>query len=145
MLTTIESKHGTVARQPAELFMAFSDMRNFIQFLPEDKKAGVTAEYDTLQASIQGFSIGVKVHERVPYSRIEFVDYGAPVAFHVVLFFDPSAADPFKTDFHILVEAELNLMMKMMLSGKIKDALDKVVDGLEDPSKFQMPDVGSPS
>ena len=145
MLTKIESKHGTVPRQPAELYMAFSDMRNFIQFLPEDKKEGVTAEYDTLQASIQGLSIGVKVHERVPYSRIEFVDYGAPFAFHVVLYFDPSAADPFKTDFHILVEAELNLMMKMMLSGKIKEALDKVVDGMEDPSKFQMRDVGSPA
>ena len=145
MLTKIESKHGTVPRQPAELYMAFSDMRNFVQFLPEDKKTGVTAEYDTLQASVQGLSIGVKVHERVPYSRIEFVDYGAPFAFHVVLYFDPSAADPFKTDFHILVEAELNLMMKMMLSGRIKDALDKVVDGLEDPSKFKMPDVGSPA
>lgn len=139
-MTTIQSKHGIIARQPAELFMAFSDMRNFLQFLPEDKKQGVTAEYDSLQATVQGFSIGVKVHERVPYSRIEFVDYGAPFAFHIVLYFDP-AQDPFKTDFHILFEAELNLMMKMMLSGKIKEALDKVVDGLEDPSKFKMPDA----
>lgn len=140
-MTKIESKHGTVPRQPAEMFMAFSDMRNFIQFLPEDKKEGVTAEYDTLTATVQGLSIGVKVHERMPYSRIEFVDYGAPFAFHIVLYFEPAASDPFKTDFHILVEAELNFMMKMMLSGKIKEALDKVVDGLEDPSKFQMPNV----
>ena len=141
MLTTIQSKHGIIARQPAEMYMAFSDMRNFIQFLPEDKKQGVTADYDSLSATVQGFTIGVKVHERVPYSRLEFVDNGAPFAFHVVLHFDPAAADPYKTDFHILFEAELNLMMKMMLSGKIQEGLDKIVDGLEDPSKFQMPNV----
>ena len=141
MMTRIESKHGTVARQPYELYMAFCDMRNFLQFIPEDKKEGITADFDTINASIQGFSVGAKVHERVPYSRLEFVDFGAPFAFHVVLYFDAAAEDPYKTDFHILFEAELNLMMKMMLSGKIKDALDKVVDGLVDPSKFQMPNV----
>ena len=141
MMTTIQSKHGIVPRQPAELYMAFSDMRNFLQFLPEDKKEGVTADYDTIQATVQGFSLGAKVHERVPYSRIEFVDYGAPVAFHVVFYFDAAASDPYKTDFHILFEAELNLMMKMMLSGKIQEALDKLVDGMVDPSKFKMPDA----
>ena len=30
-------------------------------------------------------------------------------------------------------------MMKMMLSGKIKDALDKIVDGLVDASNGKMP------
>ena len=140
-MTTIQSKHGTVPRQCAEMYMIFADMRNFVQMLPEDKKEGITADYDTLTATVQGFTLGAKVHERVPYSRLEFVDYGAPFAFHVVLYFDPAPEDPFKTDFHILFEAELNLMMKMMLSGKIKDGLDKIVDGLVDPSKFQMPNV----
>ena len=120
--------------------MAFVDMRNFLQMLPEDKKQGVEADFDTITATVQGFNIGVKVHERVPYSRIELVDYGAPFAFHVVLHFDPAKEDPYKTDFWIGVEADLNLMMKMMLSGKVKDALDKVVDGLVDASNGKMPE-----
>lgn len=141
----IESKHGIVSQQPATLYMGFTDLENFRRMLPEDKRELITATYDTLQATVQGFSVGVKVQERVPYSRIELVDYGAPFAFHVVLHFDPSAQDPFKTDFWIEVEADLNLMMKMMLSGKVKEALDKVVDGLVDASNGKMPEGIDPS
>ena len=81
----------------------------------------------------------------MPYSRIELVDYGAPFAFHIVVHFDPAAEDPYKTDFWISVEADLNLMMKMMLSGKLKEALDKVVDGLVDASNGKMPEDFDPA
>ena len=138
-MTEIESKHGTVSRQPYELYMSFTDLENFSRMLPPDKKDMVQATYDTLTATVQGFHIGVKVHERVPYSRIELVDFDAPFAFHIVLHFEPCTQDPYKTDFWINVEADLNLMMKMMLSGKIKEALDKVVDGLVDASEGKTP------
>ena len=53
MSTEIKSKHGIVSKQPFELYMAFVDMRNFLQFLPEDKREGVTADYDTISATVQ--------------------------------------------------------------------------------------------
>lgn len=51
-MTEIKSKHGLVSRQPFELYMAFVDMRNFLQFLPEDKKADVEADYDTISTTV---------------------------------------------------------------------------------------------
>ena len=144
-MTEIESKHGIVSRQPYELYMSFTDLENFARMLPEDKRSMVTATMDTLQATVQGFNVGVKVHQRVPYSRIELVDYGAPFAFHIVLHFEPAQDNPYHTDFWISVEADLNLMMKMMLSGKVKEALDKVVDGLVDASNGKMPEGFDPS
>ena len=144
-MTEIESKHGIVSRQPYELYMSFTDLQNFQRMLPEDKRGMVTADFDTLTAQVQGFNVGVKVHQRVPYSRIELVDYGAPFAFHIVVHFEPAAEDPYKTDFWIQVEADLNLMMKMMLSGKVKEALDKVVDSLVDASNGKMPEGFDPS
>lgn len=144
-MTEIESKHGIVSRQPYEMYMTFTDLENFKRMLPEDKQGEITATYDTLQATVQGFSIGVKVHQRVPYSRIELVDYGAPLAFHIVIHFEPAAQDAYKTDFWINVEVDLNLMMKMMLSGKIKEALDKVVDSIVDASNGKMPEGFDPS
>ena len=144
-MTTIESKHGIVSRQAYELYMSFTDLSNFAKMLPEDKRDMVTADMDTLTATVQGFNIGVKVHQRVPYSRIELVDYGAPFAFHIGLHFEPAVEDAFKTDFWIKVEAELNLMMKMMLSGKVKEALDKVVDGIVDASNGKMPEGFDPA
>jgi hypothetical protein len=144
-MTEIESKHGIVSRQPYELYMSMVDLQNFQRMLPEDKRDMIQASYDTLSATVQGFNIGVKVHQRVPYSRIELVDYGAPFAFHIAIHFEPAAEDPYKTDFWIKAQADLNLMMKMMLSGKIKEALDKVVDGLVDASNGKMPEGFDPN
>jgi hypothetical protein len=119
--------------------MAFVDMRNFMQFLPEDKKEGVTADYDSIKATVQGFTIGVKVVDRVPYSKLEFADDGAPFQFKLAMHFD-AASDPYKTDFQITLDADLNLMMKMLLGSKIQGALDKVVDSLVDLSEGRMPE-----
>ncbi|MBR5063122.1 MAG: hypothetical protein IKX05_00240, partial [Bacteroidales bacterium] len=69
-MTEIESKHGIVSRQPYELYMSMVDLQNFQRMLPEDKRSMIQASYDTLTATVQGFNIGVKVHQRVPYSRI---------------------------------------------------------------------------
>ena len=139
------SKHGIVSKQPFELYMAFSDMRNFLNMLPEDKKEGITADFDTIKGTVQGMSIGVRVKERAPYSRIEFEDDGAPFRFSVTLHFNPASADPFKTDFHISLSAELNFMLKMVVGGKIQGALDKLVDGLVDMSEGRMPEGIDPS
>ena len=138
-MAEFRSKKAVVSKAPYELYMAFVDMRNFMQFLPEDKKEGVTADYDSIQATVQGFTIGVKVVDRVPYSKIEFADDGAPFQFRLAMHFD-AASDPYKTDFQITLDADLNLMMKMLLGSKIQGALDKVVDSLVDLSEGRMPE-----
>ena len=69
-MTEYKSKHGLVNRPQAELYMAFTDLRNFLRFLPEDKQKDVTASFDTLNANVNGISIGVKVMRREPYSFI---------------------------------------------------------------------------
>lgn len=140
MATNIESKTAVVSKSPAELYMSFVDMRNFLQFLPEDKKEGVIADYDSIHATVQGFDVGVKINERVPYSRIDFSDDGAPFQFNVSMHFDAASSDPYKTSFHIEFNAELNLMMKMMIGKKIKKGLDKMVEGLAAVSEGRLPD-----
>ena len=138
-MAEFRSKRAVVSKAPYELYMAFVDMRNFVNFLPEEKKADVTADYDSIHAMVQGFSIGVRVKDRIPYSRIEFMDDGAPFKFFLTLHFD-AASDPYKTDFQITLDADLNLMMKMLLGSKIQGALDKVVDSLVDLSEGRMPE-----
>ena len=144
MAVEIKSKKAVVSKAPHELYMAFVDMRNFVQFLPEDKRQGVTADYDSIHAEVQGFNIGVKVSDRTPYSKIEYVDDGAPFHFRLKLVFDP-ASDPYKTYFQIILDADLNFMMKTLLGSKLKDGLDKVVDGLVDMSEGRMPKGFDPS
>jgi hypothetical protein len=144
MAVEIKSKRAVVSTPPYQLYMAFTDMRNFLQYLPEDKREGVQADYDSIRATVQGFEIGVKIKERTPYSKIEFVDDGAPFHFTLTMHFDPST-DPYKTDFQIVLDADLNFMMKTLLGGKLKEALDKVVDGLAAMSEGRMPEGIDPS
>ena len=137
------SKHGVVSRPPYELFIAFTDMRNFRQMLPEDKRDSVNATFDTIEATVNGFKIGVKVVERVPYSKLELEDDNAPFHFGLTVHFDEAPEG--RTDFSIDLRADLNLMMKAMLGGKIKEALDKVVDGLVAVSEGRVPAGMNPS
>lgn len=144
MAAEINSKKAVVSKAPYELYMGFVDMRNFLALLPEDKKEGVEADYDYIRATVQGFDIGVKVSERVPYSKISFVDDGAPFSFQMDMHFD-SVGAPDKTEFYINVNADLNFMMKTFLSPKIKDALDQVVDALVAMSEGRIPEGIDPS
>ena len=105
MSVQIKSKTAVVSKAPYELYMVFTDMSNFVRFLPEEKKADVTADYDSLHAVVQGFNIGVRITDRVPYSRIDFADDGAPFKFLLSMHFDASS-DPYKTDYHISLDAD---------------------------------------
>ena len=128
MAAQYSSKHGVVGKSPAELFMAFPDLRNFKQMVPQDQKIAIEADYDTLKATVQGMSMGVRVSRRLPYSLIELQDNGAPFHFTMTMHFDDMGGC--RTDFSIEVEAEISGMIKMMVGGKVKEALDKIVDGI---------------
>lgn len=141
----INSKHRSVARAPYMLYMPFSDMRNFVAMLPEDKKQGVEADYDSIRGTVQGFSVGVRVEERRPYSRIVYKDDGAPFQFTVNICFDADGGNPESTDFHVDIEADLNFMMKMLLGNKLQDAVDKMVDAVADMAMGKMPEGIDPS
>lgn len=134
-----ESRHGLVSKSQAELYMTFVDLSNFSRMLPAQYKDMVKADYDTLTATVQGFTIGVAVDDRRPYDRIRIISTNSPVEFCVMLHFELSAS-PYKTDFWIELDANLNFMMKTMLGGRIKEALDKIVKGLEDVSNGIMPE-----
>ena len=135
------SKHGQVSKRPEELFMAFTDMRNFAQMVPQDKvKAEITADFDNLTATVQGFRIGVRVDERQPYRLIRIGSSESPVEFVGVLHFEPSTL-PGRTDFWIDLDANLNFMMKTMLGSKLQQVIDKMVDSLVDASEGRMPQM----
>ena len=135
------SKHGQVAKRPEELYMAFTDMRNFAQMVPQDKvKAEITADFDSLTATVQGFRIGVRVDDRQPYQLIRISSIESPVEFVAVLHFQPSML-PGRTDFWIDLDANLNFMMKTMLGGKLQQVIDKMVDSLVDASEGRMPQM----
>ena len=142
-MATYKSKQTLVSKAPYELYMAITDLRNIINMLPADKREGVTADFDSIHATVQGFSIGVRVTERSPSNLIRLKDDGAPFSFSIELHFDQAAYSS-QTLFQIVVEAELNFMMKTLLGSKIQTALDKIAEGLADASNGKMPEGFDP-
>ena len=140
MTTHYSSKHGLVARRPEELYMVFCDMRNFSRLVPGKVEAEVSADYDNLCVTVQGFKIGVRVDDREPYRLIRLSSADSPVEFVAVMHFEPSDIDG-KTDFSVEIDANLNLMMRSLLGSKIQQGLDKMVDGLVAVSEGRMPDI----
>ena len=136
------SKHGLVSKNPEELFMVFTDMRNFARMAPSQDKIELQADFDTLTATVQGFKIGIRVDDRRPYELIRIGSADSPVEFVAVLHFDRPAI-PGKTDFYIELDANLNFMMKTMLGSRIQQGLDKAVDTLVDISDGKMPQMPS--
>ena len=89
----------------------------------------VTADADTMSAKVQGFDIGMRVHRRTPFSRIDFEQDGqAPFPFLFSMIMDPM--DDNRTYFHIELRAELNTMMKMFIGSRLHDLVDKLTDGI---------------
>ena len=129
--------------QPAHiLYGAFSDMRNFVERLPEDKKEGIKATQDSIEGTVKGITLGAKVMERVPFSLIRITDFsesGAPslFPFEIALHFD--VRDEQTTDFHMELNAELSFMLKVMIGGKLQDAIDKITEQLAMAAEGKMP------
>ncbi len=128
MAAQYSSKHGTVGQSPMVLYMAFTDLRNFNRAIPQDASVSLSADYDRITVTAQGMSLSAKIVSRQPYSLIELENDGGPLAFSGKLHFDDGGAG--KTDFWIEVSAEIPAMLKVMVGGKIKQALDKAVDSI---------------
>lgn len=137
-LTTVDGKKVLLPQSPAMIFPVFSDMRNFYANLPEDKKKDITATADTISGKVQGMELGVSVAERVPFSYIKLTDYGSsPFHFSVWLNFQP--ADNGGTVFNIHFEAELSMLIKMMIGNKLQEAIDKFTEQLESVMNGKIP------
>ncbi len=127
--TEVKGKSVSINTPAYALYTAFSDLRHFVQNLPEDKKEGIVATADTIEGEVKGIRMGAQVTERVPFSYVKVENYGqTPFPFELGLYFD--ATESTKTVFHMEAKAELPFMIKMMIGGKLQELLDKITDQL---------------
>ena len=133
-MANTQAKGRTVRiQQPAsQIFAIFSDLTNFTKSLPEDigKKANIVSTCDTLSGNVQGFDLGIKVAERIPFSLIRYEQYGrGPFPFNFIMRIE--SISQMESSFNLELNAELSGMFKMMLGGKLQEAVDKITDELE--------------
>lgn len=93
-----------------------------------DKVEEWTATDDRCSFKAKGFTIALKMEELTPYSTIKIVGDEGGVPFPFAFWVQLKEEAPYDTRMRIVLDAELNMMMKMMIGGKLQDAVDKIAE-----------------
>ena len=98
----------------------------------QDKVEEWQANEDTCSFKVKGFTVALRIVERVENKHIRITadeeKGGAPIDFSFwIQLHEVSEND---TRMRLVLHADLNMMMRMMIGGKLQEGLDKAVEGL---------------
>lgn len=141
-ITNVKGKEVLIARTPYMIFSTFADLRSFTDNIPDEYRGQVVSDQDSIMAEIKGLKLGVRIDKRVPYSLISLVSDGeSPFPFNFTFHLQPVGLD--STLFHMEMNAELSMMMKMMIGKKLQEVIDKLTDQIERAVSGQPLDVSA--
>ncbi|MDD2584678.1 MAG: hypothetical protein PHE99_07035 [Bacteroidales bacterium] len=130
--THIEGRTVRIAQPAQVLYSMFVDLTNFTRNLPQEilSEAQVESTPDTITGKFKGFQLGMHITERTPFTQVKYQQYGtSPIPFCFTIKLESISLNT--TEFQITMDTELNGMYKMMLGGKLQEAVDKITDQLE--------------
>lgn len=114
------------------VFASLSDLNNIGKIkdsIPQDKVRNLV--FDTDSCSFEADKVGtisVRIIEREPYKTIKMVTEKSPVPF--TLWIQLVEANPDDTRIRLTLRADIPAMFLKMVSGTIKEGIDKVADAL---------------
>lgn len=131
------SKQVHIARPDETIFRALSSFENFTPILA-DKVEGWEATEETCRFKAKGFTVGLKMAEREPNKLIKVcaddTAGGVPIPFTFwAQMKDTTAENPGgtaapHTHMRIVLDIELNPMMKMFVGNKMQEAVDSIAE-----------------
>lgn len=129
-LEKYESKQQQIFKPAARIFPFISRFDMLTPAL-QDKVEEWSATEDTCSFKVKGFTVALRIVERVENKHIKIAGddgVGVPVDFSFwIQLHEVSECD---TRIRMVLHAELNMMMRMMVGSKIQGGLDKAVEGL---------------
>ena len=125
-----ESKQQQILKPASRIFHFISRFDMLTPAL-EGKVDEWSATEDTCSFKVKGFKVALRIVERVENKHVKITadeENGVPVDFAFWLqLHEVSDTD---TRIRMVLHAELNMMMRMMIGSKIQGGLDKAVEGL---------------
>jgi len=131
VISTFESRTGSLSCTPSEIFDFVTDIRNFRQFVPEgtieDLQIGV--ESCSFRVSPVG-NVNVNLTLKEPYTKVVY-DGSVLQSNDFSLILDIKENAGGKAIVNLKLAAQLNPLLKMMAAKPIGDFLGKMVDEME--------------
>lgn len=119
-----ESKQQRILRPAQTIYDAVCDFRNFTPML-QGRVDGWNATEDSCSFKVKGFDISLCIvdKEAPKYIKIKGDD-SVPMDFTFWLQLQPAAEQD--TRMRLVLHADLNMMMRMMIGKKLQEALDQI-------------------
>ena len=123
-----ESKQQQIRRSAEQIYSALASFNNFTPMI-QDKVEEWSADDDVCSFKIKGLMARLRMVEREPNKLLKIQgDEGTPLDFTFWLQLKEVA--PYDTRMRIVVHADLNMMMRMMIGKKIQGAVDQMAEAI---------------
>lgn len=124
-----ESKQQQV-HHPASLIYPLISRLDLFSPALQDKVEDWQATPDSCSFKAKGMKICMRIEERVENKHVKIVTDEGGIPLDFAFWVQLKEVAPNDTRIRMVLHADLNMMMKMMLGGKIQDGLDKAIEQL---------------
>ena len=122
------SKQHQILRPAEQIFQMISRFDHLTPAL-QDKVEEWQADEAHCSFKAKGFSVRLKLDEKVAPKHVKIVgDGGIPMDF--AFWIQLHSVSECDTRMRLVLHAELNMMMKMMIGSKLQGALDQIAEGM---------------
>ncbi len=123
------SKQQQILLPVEQIYQLISSFENLTPAVA-DKVEEWSATADRCSFKVKGFTLKLRIEEREECKHIKIVgdEGGVPVDFS--FWIQLQSVAPEDTRFRLVLHAELNMMMKMMVGGKLQSGIDQIAEGI---------------
>ena len=122
-----ESAQKQILKPANVVYLTLSKFSNFTPILA-DKVEDWQADDDTCSFKAKGFTVALKMTERIENQLIKIGQGEGTTPFPFSFFLQIKEVEQNDTRIKITLDAELNMMMKMMVGSKMQKAVDAIAD-----------------
>ena len=123
------SKQQQIFRPAGQIFPLISNF-TFLTPAVADKVEEWQADEDHCSFKVKGFTVALRIEEKVENKHIKIVGDGGTVPMDFAFWIQLQEVSENDTRIRLVLHADLNMMMRMMLGKKLQSGLDQAVDGL---------------
>ncbi len=130
-ISTFKSRTGKLSCSAKEFYDFVTDIRNFERFISADTFSNLKTGKDSLSfhVNILG-TVNISIIERIMYSKVVFKGDTQQVKdFSLIMdIMDPGERN---AEVNVILQAEINPMLKMIAAAPVKRFLETLIDEME--------------
>ncbi len=124
------SKQHQIRRSAEQIYDAISRFDRLTPMV-QDRVEEWQADESTCSFKVKGFTVRLRMVEKEPGKLIKIAgDEGNGIPMDFTFWIQLKEVAPYDTRFRLVLHAELNMMMRMMIGGKLQAGIDQAAEAM---------------